>query len=705
VAWILLTVLAMRSLPPLLLLLPAVALAGAPTHSPTEIEVGTDPVAVEVAVGDRVVAALLGVDTSTVSWIDTADFDDGPFTATVSGAGARSLAAGQVAGADALFVGGEQVDVLVFDVDTTPLTSPGEGSAALLGDGASVSAMAVRGELMWAADAGRGELHCIDWVSGVPQVDTLSAAWPMDLGFAPVDIAWLDANLMIAVGGQTTPQAALIDLTTLSSPVLELLNLDGLTEPPVAVVGDESGQAWVLEPDGSLWIVESAGLGDDDDAGDDDDSAGDDDDSAGDDDDSAGDDDDSADGDAGDDDDSAGDDDDSADGEAGDDDDSTGDDDDSAGDDDDSAGDDDDSAGPAGPAPADGWMVNLLATGLPTPAVDLAFRNDSLWPTILALGDNDVAVLDDFGFEWDRIALSTAGTGLAMASVADGFSYASVGGTGQVAVLAPGPWVRFNTISTQSLSTDDESIDVTFTVDLGDDGGTCDYRLALGADIAGGGTDIAGASGTAEHAQQVQVTLDGAALSSGSQRVWLFCEDLFGEVGRASFTYYKGGLTAPTSFSAARGNASVTLSWDGLDDSTVASYRVYFSDAEFTDEDTPDFCDSASIDCSGFDVAADEATGDDDDSADDSTTVTDFSRTISNLINGQTYWFSVAAVDVDGNLGSRTAVLSATPTAAGGAASLAGEPLGCSCSSAPAAPASLLLLALLGILRLRRNTP
>jgi len=637
----------MPRLPLLFALVPAIALASAPTHSPTEIEVGTNPLAVEVAVGDRLVATLLGVDTSTVSWVDTADFSDGPFTATVAGENARTLVAGQVSGADALFVGGDQVDVLVFDVPTTPLTSPGEGTPALLGEGASVSSMLSRGELLWAADSGRGELHCIDWVSGVPQVDTVSEAWPLDLGFPPSDASWLDEDLMIVVGGVDSPVAALVDLTSLSAPVVTSLDLDSLFAVPVAVAGDGAGQAWVLEPGGDLWIVETDLLGDDDDAGDDDDSAGDDDDSAGDDDDSA-------------------------------------------------------DSGPSGPGPSVGWSVGLLASGLPSPAVDVTWRAEDLWPTLLVLGDNDVAVLDDFGFEWDRIALSTAGTGLAMASSADGFAYASVGGTGQVAVLAPGPWLRFNSISTQALSTDDEVIDVTFTVDLGEGGGTCDYEGVLDATIAGGGTAISGLTGTATHGEQVDVSISGASLSSGSHRVWLFCTDFFGDTGRASFAYYKGGLTAPTGFSASRGNGQVSLTWTASDDTSVASYRVYFSDTEFTDADTPTTCNSDGTDCSGFTVDADESAGDDDDSAE--TTDGDFSRIITNLTNGQTYWFALSAVDIDGNESARTEVLSATPTVSGGAAALAGEPQGCSCTHAPAAPTGLLLLGLLGILRLRRNT-
>jgi hypothetical protein len=201
--------------------------------------------------------------------------------------------------------------------------------------------------------------------SGVA-ADFIGGGWPVDLGFVPSDVALLDASSLIVVGGTSAlPGIALIDLSTISEPVLVPLAaelLGPLQAMPVSVVSDYDNSAWVLLENGQIWqlaVDEEAGDDDDDDTvGDDDDSAGDDDDSAGDDDDSAGDDDDSA------------------------------------GDDDDSAGDDDDSASSTTSAreisardlDGDAWTFELLISTAPAPSLELVYR---AVPLALTDGDDD----------------------------------------------------------------------------------------------------------------------------------------------------------------------------------------------------------------------------------------------------------------------------------------------------------------------------
>ena len=87
-----------------------------------------------------------------------------------------------------------------------------------------------------------------------------------------------------------------------------------------------------------------------------------------------------------------------------------------------------------------------------------------------------------------------------------------------------------------------------------------------------------------------------------------------------------------------------------------------------------------------------------------------FSVLIEQLANAQPWHFALAAVDVDGNIGPRTAVLSATPSVTGGAAALAGDSGGCTCASsiverrASAMPVLLFAFLLLATLRRRHST-
>ena len=98
----------------------------------------------------------------------------------------------------------------------------------------------------------------------------------------------------------------------------------------------------------------------------------------------------------------------------------------------------------------------------------------------------------------------------------------------------------------------------------------------------------------------------------------------------------------------------------------------------------------------------DDTVDDDDDDASTDTTVT---LTLSPLTNGTTYYFAVAAVDTNGDMGSFTEVLAAMPQETGGAAWLAGDPggYGCDGCTVNVTPmgefAALGLLLLLGFVR------
>ena len=466
---------------PFVILLLAVALpvawlvAGVPQHAATEIAVGADPVDVAVTPDDRIVAALLGTSSVTLSWIDTADFSAGPFTVGLSGDEALSLEAAELDDGPAVFVGGSQLDVVRFDVSTVADASPAtDAPTGLGGDGGSLVALEwdATSSGLFAADASNDSVRHVDFGAAEPTVDAM-AGWPVPLPFTPADLVLSDATTLVVVGGGI----AVIDLSNPTSPTLTLVDAIDAGDP-VAVTSEGDGRALILFDTGVVASLTTEA------AGDDDDSAGDDDDSAGDDDDSAGDDDDSA------------------------------------ADDDDSATDDDDSATDSGRDEGD-FILEAFGQG-PTGATDLVQRTVDGVAWLHVLGGNEVQQLDDVGAFAASFALSADGTALAAASGDDGFIYATTGETGQVAVLSAGPWLQIDQAEPLAIATTEDEIAVTFSALFGDDdAGSCTWTLAVDADIDGGGTALEG-TGTAAFDTPVELTLTGAELPSGDHRVWIF---------------------------------------------------------------------------------------------------------------------------------------------------------------------------------------
>ena len=218
-------------------------------------------------------------------------------------------------------------------------------------------------------------------------------------------------------------------------------------------------------------------------------------------------------------------------------------------------------------------------------------------------------------------------------------------------------------------------------------------------------------TGSANDGETVTVTLLGSELVEGTNRLFLFCTDAEGDVGRTSFEYYLGALEAPENFSVTATEGQVALLWTEVDSEAVDHYVLYFDRSSFDATSTPEACTEDTTTCSPLVVpliTTEEAGDDDDDSAgddDDSTPATAdgwVSYTLTDLTNGVAWYFAVASADADGNVGPRTAVLSATPSVQGGAAALAGDP-GCSCGSS-FGPSAASLLFLLPLLARRRRS-
>ncbi len=654
--------------------LAAAAWAGAIEFGPVDKALGDSPVALAVASGDRVVAAVQATDPPVIGWLDTLDWRDDARQLDLGG-DLEDIRCIEAAGDDTdpiLLVGGSAISIVHVDDSTSPSTITFESALGLNGDTVAALAWDNGRGVAYGSDDAAGTVHWIPVTGASGSVDS-EDGWPLTIaGLAPGDLTMVDADTLLVVGDNGgAPMAALVDVSV-SPPTWEELELPSTSGAAVAVDSDpDAALGWILLDDGTLMELVGETVGDDDD---DDSAGGDDDDAAGDDDDSAGDDDDSA---GGDDDDSAGDDDDSV-----------GDDDDSAGDDDDSAGDDDDSATGAR---ADSWSISILTTSGPEPATDLV----QVGGFVHVLGGAWVDSIDTAdGATVATFSLTGEGAAIAASSSGDGLVYVALEGLGQISILSAGPFVSITDVSATEISSSTDSIEVTFTAGSTTDSGTCTWNLILDGTVALDGTLLAD-TGEATLGEATTVTIEGTELTAGNHRIFVSCMDADGDVGRGSFAYYMGELEAPANFALGAADGRVILSWTDADDENVASYVVHFSDADFSAGSTPTTTTTDGNTASGYTVALPTTAG---------STV---SSELDPLANGTTYYFAVAAVDADGAEGPRTDVLSATPGVTGGVAALTGDK-GCTCNTSsltgrPRIGALLLVLGLplLGLVRRR----
>jgi len=278
-----------------------------------------------------------------------------------------------------------------------------------------------------------------------------------------------------------------------------------------------------------------------------------------------------------------------------------------------------------------------------------------------------------------------------------------------VELITAGPFITLDSVKPSYLPEATDEMVVTFTAWMGEEeADVCDYSMAIDGDITGGGTALEGVEGQATHGVANSETLTGEDLEAGLNRLWIYCEDSEGDIGRISFSYEYSGLAAPQGFSLDPEDQEVTVSW--THDGNAPAYVLYYSDATFTDGDAPVFCNGDASVCSPFIVTVplagddDDSAGDDDDSAAQSVGEGDtISVTVDNLTNGTSYYFALAALDSSNSEGPRTDVLSATPSILGGAAALAGDTGGCTCNSSISAGETLPGLLLLGLFLCHRR--
>ncbi len=329
-------------------------------------------------------------------------------------------------------------------------------------------------------------------------------------------------------------------------------------------------------------------------------------------------------------------------------------------------------------------------------------------------------------------SVTLPGEGHAVALSSDGYAAVADGDNDVLQVVTANPWISIDDVSPDSL--DEETIeDVTLTLTTDVDGS---LQVLLEGDIDASGEDLSPDQSQISGDVQTDVAFTSEPLSSGYNTVFVFVEDDDGLVGRAATQVYVTGavdIPAPDGFTATAGDGKVDLVWAEVEESgfTLDHYVLYFSDTAFDPDDGEVvFCSAEDEDlCSPYEVlvtasaawldedgredddtadddTADDDTGDDDTGDDDTTDDGSYGATLSPLTNGTIYYFAVAAVDTNGEVGAFTEVVSAMPQETGGAAWLAGDPGGYGCDGCTVTGnpmGELVALALLGLLAVARR--
>jgi MYXO-CTERM domain-containing protein len=353
-------------------------------------------------------------------------------------------------------------------------------------------------------------------------------------------------------------------------------------------------------------------------------------------------------------------------------------------------------------------------------------------------GGNQLTYIDvDTGLSAGSATLP--GDGDAVAVSTDGYAAVVDNGNGVLQVLTDNPWVSILSTSPDSL-TEDEIEDITLTLTTDADGA---LQVLLEGDIDASGTDLAPDQTQISGDVETEVVVTSELMTSGYNTVFVFAEDDDGKVGRAATQIYMTGavdIPAPEGFSVTAGNGKVELAWAEVDevDVSVDHYVVYFSDTSFDPDDgevvfcsaeDEEMCsptevlvtasaawlsdgegredDDTADDDTADDDTADDDTGDDDTGDDDTGDDGSVSVTLSPLTNGTLHYFAVAAVDIYGEVGTFTGVVSAMPQETGGAAWLAGDPGGYGCDGCTVTGnpgGELVVLGVLGVLAVLRRS-
>lgn len=271
----------------------------------------------------------------------------------------------------------------------------------------------------------------------------------------------------------------------------------------------------------------------------------------------------------------------------------------------------------------------------------------------------------------------------------DGAVYvAGTGGT--VRIVSDRPFVSDLNADATQLGPGDAST-LSFTANA--DG---DYDLRVGGGLSRStGTSLASGSLVADTEQTVSLDAEDLPLE-GENRLFLFVDSGAEDVGNDSIVLvFDGPPDAIATPTLGEADERLDLRWMSSDEPDIATFEVVLSDAAFaTSESLPGFVTGNGTRYPRTVFAGEPSTPQ--------------SLSIDGLNNDTVYYLALRAVDLGGQVGPFSAVVSGQARATCGAAECAGEPRGCStCSSLAARDPGLrsggwLLLGLLAW-RLRRR--
>jgi hypothetical protein len=331
-------------------------------------------------------------------------------------------------------------------------------------------------------------------------------------------------------------------------------------------------------------------------------------------------------------------------------------------------------------------LVLLESDGLDT--VDaIALDADGAEP-YLALAEGTLGEI--WWMEFDPSSLAVGDTPLATLAVSGVESMVPFGeallvtaSEGGVMVLTEAPWVEAASDHVGVLAQGDVA-NVSFAADT--DG---DWEVSRAS-----GTVLASGSLVADGVVEVPVTIDGSYVE-GNNRITVTV------VSNTRVGHDAVDLPVDNPPSALQladdairfGNEEILVRFDGIEDADLDRYDLYLTTEPF---DGADYGEGG-----GPAYAGPETTlavpvaiaGEPEEAVDVS---------IGPLLNEQTYYVAVRAVDSAGQEGPMSQVFEVTPTPALGAAELAGEPGGCGCGHR-GAPLGWLALALAGLALVRRS--
>lgn len=285
-------------------------------------------------------------------------------------------------------------------------------------------------------------------------------------------------------------------------------------------------------------------------------------------------------------------------------------------------------------------------------------------------------------------AVELVGTPVAVAPVADGPVYVAAS-DGSLRVISDAPFLYDLAAAPASVGEgDDFTLSFTSTADGS-------WTVAVGGDGSdASGTELASGDGTADEVIDVALSADDLTVEGDNRLFVRFTGDDDTGVDSTVVTL-DTPPEAPDDPAVGAGDERLSVSWMASDEADIDHYELYLSDATFDEAALPTYdvtVDDATVSYP-LDITAGEAS-------------TDQSASVDGLVNGQTYWVAVRAVDAGGQIGPLSAVVSGQPAATCGAAECANDP-GCSCSGSPTparSSAGLLAgLVLLFGLRLRRR--